>query len=413
MDTQEMAPRQQRGLQIAALCKLQKKGKKWIVPSQSGKGKYTVCPDPTNPHCTCPDHANTGDKCKHIFAVEFTIQRERNPDGSVTVTDAVKITERKTYPQKWTAYNAAQQHEKEKLQVLLHDLCRGIKETPQTNGRPRLSLADIVFATAFKVYTTFPGRRFMTDLWEAQKKGYLKKAPHYNSIFRYFDNKQLTPVLQSLIKQSSRPLWKIEKCFAADSTGFTGSRFTRYFDLKYHGARKEHDWVKLHIMCGVKTNIVTAVRIKDKNASDTKLLPEMLKDTAATFKIEEVSADKGYSSINNTNEVASHGAVPYICYKSHHKGTGGGLWEQMYYYFRLRHPEFMEHYHKRSNVETVFSAMKAKFRDHVRSKTPTAMVNEVLCKVLCHNICVLIQEMYELGVEPEFWTEKGDGEKVV
>ena len=33
-------------------------------------------------------------------------------------------------------------------------------------------------------------------------------------------------------------------------------------------------------------------------------------------------------------------------------------------------------YHKRSNVESTFSMIKAKFRDHVRSKTPVAMVNE-------------------------------------
>jgi hypothetical protein len=39
--------------------------------------------------------------------------------------------------------------------------------------------------------------------------------------------------------------------------------------------------------------------------------------------------------------------------------------------------------------------IKAKFRDHVRSKTPAAMVNEVLCKIICHNICVLIQESHE------------------
>jgi myo-inositol catabolism protein IolC len=33
-------------------------------------------------------------------------------------------------------------------------------------------------------------------------------------------------------------------------------------------------------------------------------------------------------------------------------------------------------------------------------------MNEVLCKIVCHNICVLIQEMYELGIEPAFWTVK-------
>jgi hypothetical protein len=44
--------------------------------------------------------------------------------------------------------------------------------------------------------------------------------------------------------------------------------------------------------------------------------------------------------------------------------------------------------------------IKSKFRDHVRSKTETAMNNEVLCKVLAHNICCLIQSVYELGVDP-------------
>jgi hypothetical protein len=41
----------------------------------------------------------------------------------------------------------------------------------------------------------------------------------------------------------------------------------------------------------------------------------------------------------------------------------------------------------------------------VRAKMPVAQVNEVLCKVLCHNICCLIQSIYELGIEPTFWQE--------
>jgi hypothetical protein len=50
--------------------------------------------------------------------------------------------------------------------------------------------------------------------------------------------------------------------------------------------------------------------------------------------------------------------------------------------------------------------VKAKFRDHVRSKTDVAMKNEVLCKFLCHNICVLIQSHLKLGIEPFFWTDE-------
>jgi hypothetical protein len=67
--------------------------------------------------------------------------------------------------------------------------------------------------------------------------------------------------------------------------------------------------------------------------------------------------------------------------------------------------DFLQHYHKRSNVESTVAMVKAKFRDSIRSKGDVAMKNEVLAKIVCHNICCLIQEMHELGIEPMFWTK--------
>jgi hypothetical protein len=47
--------------------------------------------------------------------------------------------------------------------------------------------------------------------------------------------------------------------------------------------------------------------------------------------------------------------------------------------------------------------INSKFVDSVRSKTEVSQINEVLLKVLCHNICVVIQEMFELGIESSFF----------
>jgi len=284
----------------------------------------------------------------------------------------------------------------------LRDLCSGIENPVQSKGRPRLPLSDAVFAVTFKIYSTFSGRRFISDLNDAHTKGYISDVPHFNSIFNYLENPALGPILTNLITQSSLPLKAVESDFAVDSTGFSTSRFVRWFDHKYGVIRQEHDWVKCHLMCGVKTNVVTAVEIHERDASDTKMLPSLVETTARNFKISEVSADKGYASINNTNVVAKHGATPFIAFKSIHTGAGGGLWEKMYHYFRFKRTEFLAHYHKRSNVESTISMIKAKFRDHVRSKTDMAMKNEVLCKVLCHNICCLIHATHELGITPTF-----------
>jgi len=410
-----MNEREQRGLKIAAICRIDHKGGIYLVPSQSGAGKYTVCPDPENPHCTCPDHETRGVKCKHIFAVEFVINREQSADGSMTKTvQTVTITEekRQTYKQVWPAYNKAQTNEKAKFRDLLRDLCKGIQEPPQGKGRPRISMADAIFSAAYKVYSTVSGRRFMTDLREAHAAGFITRLPCYNSIFGCLESEATTPILMAMIVESSLALKAVEVDFACDASGFTSSRFVKWFDHKYNVVRQKHEWVKVHIMCGVKTNVVTAVEIRGKDASSTPLLPALLTTTKENFTVREVSGDKEFGSLGNYDAIEAAGAMPFIPFKSIHTGKGGGLWAQMFHYFHFRREEFGEHYHKRSNVESTFSMIKAKFRDHVRSKTDTAMRNEALCKILCHNICCVIQEMYELGIEPTFWAESEKTAKI-
>ena len=66
----------------------------------------------------------------------------------------------------------------------------------------------------------------------------------------------------------------------------------------------------------------------------------------------------------------------------------------------------MARYHQRSNVESTFSMIKRKLGDSVRSEGELAMRNEVLAKLVCHNLCCLISAMYEMGVNPVFWVDQ-------
>ncbi len=398
--------REQRGIVLAATKQINQHGDCWIVPSQSGKGVYAVRHlAQTNPECSCPDYEARRQNCKHIYAAIFVMRREHHADGSTTVTEAITLTaQRTTYPQVWPAYNAAQTNEKDRFQSLLFDLCRGIAEPSEEKaGRPKLPLSDALFSVVFKVYSTVSGRRFMSDLRDAQAKGFIASTPHYNSIFNYLENPALTPILRRLIEQSSVPLRSVETNFAVDSSGFTTSRFTRWFDVKYGKERVKQDWVKCHLMCGVKTNIVTAVAIGEMYTNDTLMFAPMVETTAKNFAISEVSADKAYGSLANTDAVTKAGGTPFIAFKGTATGAVGGTFGQMFHYFMFKRDEFLDHYHRRSNVESTFSMVKRKFGDALRSKTDTAMVNETLCKVLCHNLVVLIHEMYELGINPVFW----------
>jgi hypothetical protein len=74
----------------------------------------------------------------------------------------------------------------------------------------------------------------------------------------------------------------------------------------------------------------------------------------------------------------------------------------MFHYYSYNTEQFMEHYHKRSNVETTFSMIKAKFGNHLRSKAKPAQINEALCKVLYHNICCPFNLFSSLGLSRLF-----------
>jgi transposase len=406
-----MTDRELKALQIAAKSKLTRKGKLWIVPSQTGHGEYQVNPDPCSPNCTCPDHEFTQSRCKHIYAVEYVIEREQTANGQTVVTETVKVT-RKTYTQNWPAYNAAQTQEKSKLQALLYELCRVIPEPEQRRGRPRLSLADIIFASTFKIYSTVSGRRFQSDLQEAKRRGFLSRMPSYNSVFRYLEAESLTPYLYELIKLSAAPLKSVETDFAIDSSGFSTGQFMRWFDVKYGKEEDRRMWLKAHVMCGTKTNIVTSVEISDGYANDHGYFKPLVEAAAQNgFTLKEVSADKAYLSGENLLTTLRHNAIPYIPFKSNSKaqtsyGPKSTVWTRMLEFYTDHREEFLTHYHKRSNVETTFHMIKSKFGQRLRSKTLTAQINEALCKVLCHNLCVVLQSQHELGIETDFTSEQ-------
>ncbi len=67
------------------------------------------------------------------------------------------------------------------------------------------------------------------------------------------------------------------------------------------------------------------------------------------------------------------------------------------------------HFSSFTDIETAYSMLKGKLGSALRSKSDTGQINEVLCKVLCHNICVLVQVTHELGIDLTFGSKRTFG----
>lgn len=102
--------------------------------------------------------------------------------------------------------------------------------------------------------------------------------------------------------------------------------------------------------------------------------------TAKSIDVKEVSADKGYSSLENHNAIARVGATPYIAFKANATGEVGGLFQKMLHFYCFNRDAFLVAYHKRSNAESTFNMIKAKFSTRLHSKGNTARSNSRLSR---------------------------------
>jgi transposase len=397
--------RQQRGLVIAATQTIQQESYGWLVPSQSDQRKgseYCVTRQDDGLHCSCPDFELRHQTCKHGFAVEFYLKRETitSPDGETTVTETRAV--RVTYPQNWPAYNAAQTAEKELFCHLLRDLCAAVPEPEHVNGRPPVPISDALFAATYKVYSGVSSRRFMTDLRDAEAKGFVTRPWHFNTVLKVIETPTLAPVLQRLVTTSAAPLRAVETAFAVDSTGFGTQQFYRHYSAKYGKERVRREFIKLHALVGTKTNVVAAAVVTDQlgsESSDSRQFIPLLEAGAETFKITEVSADKAYLSRANLDAATALGATPFIPLKANTlDNPKSPAWSKLFHLYSYRIDEFLPYYHKRSNVESTFSAMKRLLGDTLRSKGIEAQTNELLMKVVAYNITCTIHSIFELGV---------------
>jgi hypothetical protein len=73
-------------------------------------------------------------------------------------------------------------------------------------------------------------------------------------------------------------------------------------------------------MCGVHTHIVANVEVTPTDSADAPQFAGLVMTTAQRFPVREVSADKGYLSLDNLQVVAGIGAIAYIPFKQRTTG---------------------------------------------------------------------------------------------
>ncbi len=380
----------------------------YVVASQSGNGFYrvrTVAPFGPVESCDCPDFIERRAPCKHIYLIRHWLATDERAEG--VAASQFKIPIPVQTKRDWSIYNESQVEEYRLFNTLLRDLSIGFPEPfkdPHLAGRKPIPLCEQVFCAVQKAYLGFSLRRSHGFRTEAARNGLLSQAPYWTVPSRFACREDVTQGLHDMLARSAIPLIGLEDQCAVDSTGLRTTRFNYYRKEKYDPTR-ENVWLKLHALVGVKTHVIPVLEVTAGAANDSPQFPVLLeRATANGFHFKEVYADKGYQGRENFNAAANLEILPFIPFKSNQTGQSKGspMYHKMFLYFQYHREEFDQHYGQRAQVESTFGSFKQKFGETLASKKFLSQVNEVLCTAIAHNITILVRQMFEVGILPDF-----------
>jgi len=380
----------------------------FIVGSQTGKSLYRVRTGQTKgltETCTCQDFNDRLAACKHIYVVRHWLAAVN--DSSPNPPPSFPAPPAKRTSINWSAYNEYQAEEYRLFSALLRELSIGFPEPtkdPHLAGRKPIPLREQVFCAVQKIYLGFSCRRSHGFRDQAAKNSLITKTPFWAVPSRFLCRTDVTDSLHDLLARSAIPLMGIEDRCAIDSTGLRTTRFNYYRKEKYEPTR-ENDWRKLHALVGVKTHVIPVLEVTDGSASDSPQFPGLLRRAVENgFRFKEVYADKGYLSRENFNAAATLDILPFIPFKTNNTGIAKGspMYHKMFLFFQYHREAFDQQYGQRAQVESAFGAFKQKFGETLASRKFDSQVNEILCMAISFNITMVIRQMFEVGIFPEF-----------
>jgi len=210
----------------------------------------------------------------------------------------------------------------------------------------------------------------------------LDTMPDHTTLYHAFDRMSLT-IGRMLLDESLKP-FNLSGFSGIDATGFERSVASQYYAKT---AKMNIKSIKTTVLADLEHNVVIDAHFTTTRKHDTQIGPQLLKKHS---DLSALAADKGYDDQSFRDQLRDDNIRPLIrhCESS-----------PIHYAANARMND--EDYHKRSNNESVFSAIKRKYGDRLRSRVWYRQFRELILKMVVHNIDQFVKEL--LFISTVFW----------
>ncbi|MCX6748971.1 MAG: transposase [Candidatus Pacearchaeota archaeon] len=289
----------------------------------------------------------------------------------------------------------ALEHEKE---CFINNLCDFIEplnfEQLQVMGRPKANFKDIIKALCLMSYNGMSYRRTQSDLRWMLENELIKSIPPRSTLNDYSNDENTLKLVERLIQVSALFFNDNEDTLIIDSTWFGQRMYSGGFREVYD---KEHAPLekvrKMHIACLKNSKIIAFAKATSGTKHDSPFFEEIVSTVSKNgFHIKTILADAGYSGKNNYALCRDLGIMDvFIDFKSNAtlRRAKSDIWREKLRLYKEQKEIWNQSYRFRVLIEGVFSAIKRKNLNYLRSKKENARDVEVLLKALVYNLTII------------------------
>jgi transposase len=273
-----------------------------------------------------------------------------------------------------------------------------LKKTGRNGHDPKEVATGCILKVGFN--QTYDGIEAYLKESETFKNSF-EDIPGHSVIHRGM-SKLSIPYIRNVMNQTISSLRRQGMNVAVDSTGFRTGDSSIWYDIRIGRKNTKRDCIKLHISMNVDTGIIHWFTITPSKRHDSPEFSTLLKHLPA---VGDVYGDKGYSSRKNCQIVADKKGTPYLCFKDNatNKAKGKPAWIISIRSFKKQKEKWLDTYHARSIVESVFSSIKRRWGSFLRSRRKWMQKKELSLKVLSYNIKQVLLITYAKESKIPLW----------
>ncbi|MEK6884581.1 MAG: transposase [Nanoarchaeota archaeon] len=292
------------------------------------------------------------------------------------------------------------EHEKQNFLHTLNEFFDNLDERKIcTNGRPPIYFKDMLKSMLIMTYHGMSYRRCQGDLEIARELGIINAIPNRSTLCKYMNEEAIRKELMVLIQQSASSFINAEATLIIDSTWYALKMYSGGHNRKPTNKNKNKDIPplaktrKLHLGILRNSRIIAYATTSKGTRNDNLFFKEILfKVIENGFYVRVLLADAGYMSKANYALAQEKGVENiFIDFRSNVTGkrAKSKAWGDAFYIWKHDNNYWHEIYRFRVLVEGVFSTIKRKFMNWLRTRKVIARDNEMLLKVLCYNLTIL------------------------